>query len=403
MLRAAEKLVGLKHEQFTFSIEDIPLYQRVIWDRESIFVEKSTDIARQVLPPPFNKAAGELVKLFNTPRLVIAPLISGDDVFGAFIVQSEHLTQDDVPTITAFAYQVAATWSKTNLIHSLEESFADLKETQDQLLQAQRMEAVGRLAGGVAHDFNNLLTAISGYAELLLATLTDGGPPDHQSRQMVLADLQEIRRAAERARGVTQQLLAFSRRQVLEPRVIDLNVLVENIEKMLHRLIGENIRFRTIFSPSLWRVLADPGQLEQVILNLAINARDAMPTGGRLTIETYNVTLDGALADEYAGGRPGEYVVLIVNDTGTGIDEELLPHIFEPFFTTKEEGQGTGLGLATVYGIVTQSNGFIEAESKPGRGTTFRVFLPRTELSDETCQRTKGNQWRFRPATRPSC
>jgi PAS domain S-box-containing protein len=240
------------------------------------------------------------------------------------------------------------------------------RQLEDQLRQAQKMEAVGRLAGGIAHDFNNILTAVLGTCSLMLREL----PPGTQAHE----DVEEIRRSAERAASLTRQLLAYSRRQVLRPEVIDLNAVVTDMDRMLRRLIGEDVELVTVLGAGLGPVLADPGQIEQVIANLVVNARDAMARGGRLTVETGNVTL---ASGDQPGVEPGPRVMLAISDSGAGMDETVRAHLFEPFFTTKEVGKGTGLGLATVYGIVKQSGGSITVDSVPGRGTTFRVYLPR--------------------------
>lgn len=255
----------------------------------------------------------------------------------------------------------------------------DKKQLETQLAQAQRLEAVGLLAGGVAHDFNNLLTVILGYSEVALRSLGQAGP----ARELI----QEVRKAGVRAAALTRQLLAFSRRQVLAPVVLDLNALVSETERMLRRLIGEDIALVTTLDPGLGPVKADPGQLEQVLMNLTVNARDAMPTGGRLTIETWNVER-GPSASPHPKGLRGPCVLLAVTDTGCGMDEATKARVFEPFFTTKELGKGTGLGLATVYGIVEQSGGTIEVWSEPGRGASFNVYLPR--LAQETV-RSRGS------------
>jgi PAS domain S-box-containing protein len=240
---------------------------------------------------------------------------------------------------------------------------------EQQLRQAQKMEAVGRLAAGVAHDFNNILTAITGYAQLLLEDL---GPTDPHR-----GDIDEIRKAADRAAALTRQLLAFSRQQILQPTVLDLNVLVSDTEGMLGRLLGEDVELATQLTPDLGAVKTDRSQIEQVIMNLAVNARDAMPQGGKLTIETANVEMDAVYARDHFPALPGSYVMLAVSDTGTGMTLDIQAHMFEPFFTTKGKGKGTGLGLATVYGIVKQSSGFIWVYTEPGHGTTFKIYLPR--------------------------
>jgi two-component system, cell cycle sensor histidine kinase and response regulator CckA len=244
-----------------------------------------------------------------------------------------------------------------------------------QLRQAQKMEAVGRLAGGIAHDFNNLLTAIGGYADFLYDDL----PPADPRR----ADAGEIRHAADRAATLTRQLLAFSRQQVLEPRILDLGDVVLGLDKLLRRLIGEDVLLETVLAPHLGRVRADPGQVEQVLVNLAVNSRDAMPAGGRLTIETADVELGETYVAGHDVVQPGRYIMLAVTDTGQGMNEEVKAHLFEPFFTTKEQGKGTGLGLATVYGIVKQSGGYIWAYSELGKGTVFKVYLPRVEAEPD--------------------
>jgi two-component system cell cycle sensor histidine kinase/response regulator CckA len=257
-------------------------------------------------------------------------------------------------------------------------SLADItksRELEEQLRQAQKMEAIGRLAGGVAHDFNNLLTAIKGYAQVLLADIPPTDP--------VHSDLQEIDKAASRAAALTGQLLAFSRKQVLQPRVINLNAVITDMEKMLRRLISENIRVTVAGDPSLERVKVDPSRIEQVVMNLVVNAGDAMPNGGALTIATRNAMVTSPHTHRYGLMKAGHYVVLSVKDTGSGMDERVLEHLFEPFFTTKAPGHGTGLGLATVFGIVQASGGHILVSSEPGRGTTFEMFLPRVDPEHE--------------------
>jgi PAS domain S-box-containing protein len=253
------------------------------------------------------------------------------------------------------------------------------KRTEEQLLQAQKMEAVGRLAGGVAHDFNNLLTPIIGYSELLLRCLGHDDP--------ICQDVEQIKRAGERAALLTRQLLAFSRKQVLQPEELDLNSVVTDIDKMLRRIIGEDIALVTRLAPELRRIRADRGQVEQVIMNLAVNSRDAMPEGGKLTIKTENVTLDEDYRRIGPEAWPGEFVCLSIEDTGIGIDKEAIEHIFEPFFSTKKSG--TGLGLSVVYGIVKQHKGWINVYSEPGQGTTFKIYLPAISISIRPEEETK--------------
>jgi two-component system cell cycle sensor histidine kinase/response regulator CckA len=255
------------------------------------------------------------------------------------------------------------------------------KQLEQQLVLSQKLDAIGRLSGGVAHDFNNILGVIIGYSEALQEKFA----PEDPYREAV----DEIQKAGKRAASLTQQLLAFSRKQVLEPKVLDLNAVVTDVEKMLRRLIGEDIELKITACPKLGMVKTDRGQIEQVILNLAVNARDAMPRGGELKIETANAELTEIDAKRYRYVVPGQYVMLQVSDTGRGMDEELQSHIFEPFFTTKETGKGTGLGLATVYGVIKQSGGYIWVESQPGKGARFNIYLRRVEGTTEEVRETK--------------
>jgi len=259
----------------------------------------------------------------------------------------------------------------TAIIHDISErkrAEEEREKLKAQLVQAQKMESIGRLAGGVAHDFNNLLTGITGYTEMLLGGLDDRHP--------MRDDLNEIKRAAARAAALTAQLLAFSRKQVIDPRVIDLNELVADSAKMLERVIGEDVKFAFYPGPNLARVKVDPHQIEQILINLAINARDAMPNGGQLTIETRNVEADEYLVHRHIDAEQRDYVMLAVSDNGCGMSDEVQQHLFEPFFTTKEKGKGTGLGLSMIYGIVKQNEGFIAVYSEAGVGSTFKIHLP---------------------------
>jgi two-component system cell cycle sensor histidine kinase/response regulator CckA len=323
---------------------------------------------------------------------------------GHFIVPAEvhervdHLWQDLISgrvtsrfgfsrndNVTKNGRTISCEWYNTPLVDdagrvlgvaSLVQDVTERVALEERLRQSQKMEAVGRLAGGVAHDFNNLLTVILGYAQILAEGVPAG------SRQA--ESTSQIKNAAERAAGITRQLLAFSRKQVLSPRILNLNDTVMNLDSLLRRLIGEDIEVLTVPANDLGSVKADPGQIEQVIMNLALNARDAMPHGGKLTLETANVSLDEAYAIEHQPITPGRYVMLAVSDSGVGMSPDLQARIFEPFFTTKEVGKGTGLGLSTVYGIVKQSGGFIWVYSEPGQGATFKIYLPRVDQPSET-------------------
>jgi len=277
------------------------------------------------------------------------------------------------------SYPAQAKDAPSSLVYTILSDITERKRLEEQFRQSQKMEAVGRLAAGVAHEFNNLLTIIMGYVSLAAAELPAGGT--------VRQDFEQVRKAGEQATSLVRQLLAFSRRQALQSRVLDLNEVVRHLEKMLQRLIGEDVELATALAPDLWQVKTDPGQIEQVLMNLVLNALDAMPRGGRVTLETANAMLSKAYVRAHLKIQPGPYVMLAVSDTGVGMDRETQARIFEPFFTTKPVGEGTGLGLATVYGIVIQSNGHISVDSEPGRGTTFKIYLPRVNKAVETVER----------------
>jgi PAS domain S-box-containing protein len=292
--------------------------------------------------------------------------------------EKEYLHKDGrrVPVLVGFAAVDGGQTISFSLDLTEQKRAADaLSNLEKQFRQAQKMEAVGRLAGGIAHDFNNVLSVILSYGEMLLSDMKPGDP--------IRADVEEIRRAGQRAADLTRQLLMFSRQQVLVPKVLDLNELLVSMDKMLQRILGADVDLVSVPGQSLGRVRADPSSIEQVIMNLVVNARDAMPTGGQLTMETANVVLDEAYAQEHFGVTPGPHVMLAVTDTGVGIDKATLTRIFEPFFTTKEQGKGTGLGLSTVFGVVQQSGGSVWVYSEVGKGTSFKVYLPRVDAPVE--------------------
>jgi PAS domain S-box-containing protein len=335
----------------------------IYWNRfaETLYQWRAAEVLGQhlweTIVPPEGRAAAELIAApirdtgYGEGELVVRR--KDGKVFPALVI--------DVPLKDA--------QGKVSGVIAVSLDVTEQKRLEEQYRQAQKMEAVGRLAGGVAHDFNNLLTIISGYSDLVLDALPAGDP----CRELV----GEIRKSGARATALTRQLLAFSRQQKVTPVVLDLNALIADMGKMLRRLVNEDVSLTTALAPDLGKIKADPGQVDQVVMNLVLNARDALPQGGAITVASRNVELSEADLSAHPGGRPGSYVLLSVADTGCGIDETTQAHIFEPFFTTKEVGKGTGLGLATVYGIVQQAGGFIEVDSQPGRGATFKVYFPR--------------------------
>jgi PAS domain S-box-containing protein len=308
-------------------------------------------------------------KYLEPVRVMLEDMVAGKEIPG--IIELEFIAKDKRKVAVEVSMRPRCERGRPVEVEGIARDVSQRLLLEAQLLQSQKMEAVGRLSGGVAHDFNNLLTVILGYTQFLMTKLGSESP--HSS------DLEAIRAAGERAAGLTRQLLAFSRRQMLHTAVIDLNFVIEDLQKMLRPLIGEDVDLILLPESGLRPVVADKGQIEQIIMNLAVNSRDAMPQGGKLTIRTANVDLDEAYVRAHVGSRPGPYVLLEVSDTGCGMDDATMDHIFEPFFTTKEQGKGTGLGMSTVYGIVKQSGGYIWIESSPGRGTSCKIYFPRIE------------------------
>jgi two-component system cell cycle sensor histidine kinase/response regulator CckA len=365
----AVDLLGTQVADFFIPLDMAGELGQVIRQRKTLLI-RPLGAWGWVLPGLSSELSEEVIEILGVQQAINAPLIVDDRAIGLLSVQSDDLVEEDIPAITAFAHQLAAAWRKAQLMQDLEDSLEELKRTQAQFLQAQKMEAIGRLAGGVAHDFNNALTIIRLSTQLLQRQLRPEDP--------LWTLVEQIEEAGNRAATLTKQLLSFSRREVVEPRNIDLNRIIRDMSEMMQRIIGEDIDLLTTLEPELWPVYLDPVQIDQVILNLAINARDAMPYGGTLSIQTENVVLDEAYAAEQIEVEPGEYVMLAIRDTGVGMDDTVKAHLFEPFFTTKERGKGTGLGLASVYGIVKRSGGHIWVYSEVGEGTTFKVYFPHT-------------------------
>jgi two-component system cell cycle sensor histidine kinase/response regulator CckA len=375
--KRAEEEIRQSQEKLRIHLEHTPLAV-IEWDTEAQ-VTAWNPSAERLFGFSSQEAMGQHASFIVPPTFLEHVHQVGRDLLtqkGGTRSTNDNLTKD--------GRTISCEWYNTPLVDesgrvlgvaSLVQDVTEQVGLEERLRQSQKMEAIGRLAGGVAHDFNNLLTVIMGYSQILTDGLSAASP---------LADATtQIRSAADRAAGITRQLLAFSRKQVLLPRVIDLNDIMMNLDTMLRRLIGEDVEVLTVPGRDLGTVKADPGQIEQVIMNLALNARDAMPNGGKLTLETENTELHDAYAREHSPLQPGRYVMLAVSDTGTGMSPETQAHIFEPFFTTKEVGKGTGLGLSMVYGIVKQSGGYIWVYSEPGQGTTFKIYLPRVDQPAE--------------------
>jgi PAS domain S-box-containing protein len=371
-IQRVERLLGISHWDFSVPVEDIGIYGQIINDKKTIFIEDTESALRNFLRPRIKHYAGRIIRLLKVPHTIAAPLIVSGKVMGAISVQSDALKPEDIPAITAFAYQISEAWHRASLLTSLQQSMDELKQTQEQLVQAQKMEAVGKLAGGIAHDFNNLLTVIRGYSEILLSQM--------DKKDKAYGNILQIEKAGKSAESLIRQLLAFGRKQIMNPRIINLNNLLREMEPMLERLIGEDVELIILLGSDVGQVKVDPNQLEQVILNLVVNSKDAMPDGGTIIIETMNTDLSPNIRQElHSPVKPGPYVLLSVSDTGCGMDEDIRSRIFEPFFTTKVKGKGTGLGLSTVYGIINQSQGNISVKSRLDEGTIFNIYLPRIE------------------------
>ncbi len=358
-----------KSEQMIFAIFEGSLDGVVLTDDEHRFVDLNAAAAR-IYGLPKKSLIGKTGADFATPGYDATKTRQTFRREGRLVSNFPLRRADGAVRVVEFSAQANIL---PGLSISIVRDVTERKRLEEQLRHAQNMEALGALAGGVTHDFNNLLSVILGYTEVIIANLNRDDP--------LRAEIEEIGRAGKRAAELTRQLLAFSRKQILQPQIIDLNSVVANIETMIRRILGERIELTILPERGVWPVLVDPGEVERVVINLVVNARHAMPEGGTLTIETANVELDDAYASSHVDVEPGPYVLLAVTDTGVGMSNAVRARIFEPFFTTKEEGRGTGLGLATVFGIVKQSGGSVWVYSELGKGSTFKVYLPRSAAS----------------------
>lgn len=355
----------------SIKLKECPLVARSIEAASPIIIQEVQNDDR-------NTPISDYLKKYNIRSLLLVPLMIEGRNCGCLAMgslKSNYFSDDKIRLGQSVADQISGALTRIELDE-------DRRQLEKQYFQAQKMEAIGQLTGGVAHDFNNILTVILGLTELLRL--------QEDPRNPKRADLDQIYSSAEHAAALISQLLAFSRQQILQPIPLNFNTVLQQFEKMLKRIIGEDVELLTVLDPDLAMVKADQGQMEQVLMNLTVNARDAMPYGGRLTIETANVVLDANDANRLLNMHPGTYVMVAVSDTGTGIEKSILPHVFEPFFTTKDKGEGTGLGLSTIYGIINQSGGHIHVESEPGQGTTFKIYLP--QLEKEATDRHAGRQ-----------
>lgn len=342
----------------TIPLADDPLFQHLLNYKAPLAADDAQN-------DPILASRHELLRQRGIVSLLYIPLLIDREVVGGLGLESlqlRHFSSEEISLVWSVADQVAGVLARARLE-------AERQQWEEQYYQAQKMEAMGRLTAGIVHDFNNVLTTINGFAALI----QDQFPPDDPIREMI----NKVLRSGERAAELVRHLLAFSRKQMIEPQVLNLNTVVADMDKMLRRIIGEDINLKTVLAQELWPIKVDPTYMDQVIMNLAVNARDAMPGGGQLTIETANVTIYDDYTARHFGTQPGEHVLLAISDTGCGMSPEVKSHLFEPFFTTKEAGKGTGLGLATVYGIVKQSGGHIWVYSEEGIGTVFKIYLPR--------------------------